>query len=110
MHPVLQHLMDTNFEDLTGSRVDGRIAVSDDLINLGLHEVVAMLTKPAASARTSSETPKTDSAPTPYDSDSEAKVSTPDPKALLRKLNVEKLQYRTETGRTVLEIACSVRK
>ncbi|WP_116106663.1 hypothetical protein [Lewinella sp. IMCC34191] len=109
MHPVLQHLMDTNFEDLSGSRVDGRIAVSDDLINLGLHEVVAMLTKSSAAPAGKTESPAPESTPTPYDS-TEKKAATPDPKALLRKLDVEKLQYRTETGRTVLEIACSVRK
>lgn len=104
MHPVLRHLIDTNFEDLAGSRVDGRIAITDDLINKGLHEVIASLTRPAPAP------PAPKPAPTPYAETDQETTEMPDPKLLLRKLDVEKLQYRTEAGRTVLEIACAVKK
>ncbi|WP_170067617.1 hypothetical protein [Neolewinella xylanilytica] len=102
--------MDTNFADLSGSRVDGRIAVTDDLVNLGLHELVAALTKASPAAKADAPANAPENTPTPYASDPAPKSATPDPKALLRKLQVEKLQYRTESGRTILEIACAVEK
>ena len=110
MHPVLEHLIKTNFSDLSGSRVDGRIAVSDDLVNLGLHEVVAMLTKPSGPGTFAAPASTQASEPAPYGNDPSPEVSAPDPRALLGKLDVEKLQYRTESGRTILEIACAVKK
>lgn len=102
MHPVLKHLIDNDFRDLAGSRVDGQIALSDDLINLGLHELIAQLTAPAAPPQTAGAATAASPAPTG--------TATPDPKALLRKLDVEKVHYRTEVGRTVLEIACAIQK
>ena len=108
MHPVLEHLIKTNFSDLNGSRVDGRIAVSDDLVNLGLHELVATLTKPAPSGMPAKPAQKAE--PAPYENAPADPAPTPDPRALLGKLDVEKLQYRTESGRTILEIACAVKK
>ena len=108
MHPVLRHLLDTDFADLAGSRIDGRIAITDELVNKGLHEAIATLTSPASAAKTTAPaSPPPAATPTPY---AEKATEMPDPKALLRKLDVEKLQYRTEAGRTVLEIACAVKK
>lgn len=108
MHPVLRHLLDTDFADLAGSRIDGRIAVTDELVNKGLHEAIATLTRPAAPAKTTAPASAPSApGPTPY---ADKAVEMPDPKALLRKLDVEKLQYRTEAGRTVLEIACGIKK
>ena len=101
MHPVLKHLIDNNFSDLEGSRVEGTLAVSDDLVNLGLHELIAQITAPAAARP---------AAPAPYDTPSEEGEPAPDPRAVLRKINIEKLQYRTEAGRTVLEIACGIKQ
>ena len=112
MHPVLEHLIKTNFADLQGSRVDGRIAVSDDLINLGLHELVATLTKSSSAGPSPSSAPAQapKEEPAPYGNAPTKPEPTPDPRALLGKLDVEKLQYRTESGRTILEIACAVKK
>ncbi len=110
MHPVLKHLIDTDFEDLAGSRVDGRISITDDLVNLGLHELVATLTKSSPSPERNAPASPPKETPTPYDTEITKEDATPDPRALLSKLDVEKLQYRTESGRTVLEIACAVRK
>ena len=101
MHPVLKHLVETNFNDLNGSRVEGTIAVSDDLVNLGLHELIAQILAPASPPK---------EAPAPYDTATEAAEPAPDPKVLLRKLDIEKLHYRTESGRTVLEIACGIKQ
>ena len=106
MDPVLRHLLDTDFADLAGSRIDGRIAITDELINKGLHEAIATLTRPPAPAGTAAPA-SPPPAPTPYD---DKTTELPDPKALLRKLDVEKLLYRTEAGRSVLEIACAVKK
>ena len=93
MHPVLQHLIDTDFSDLRGSSVEGQFAVTDELVNLGLHELIGQLTKPA---------PSTTAAPAAPPAKKTAEL--PDPKLLLRKVNIEHLRYRTEAGRTVLEI------
>ncbi|THH40360.1 hypothetical protein [Neolewinella litorea] len=101
MHPVLQHLIDNDFSDLTGTRVEGQIALSDDLINLGLHELLSQFIAPAPAPQEATSVPTTGTGATP---------STPDPRALLRKLDVEKLHYRTEAGRTIVEIACAVQK
>ena len=106
MHPVLQHLINNDFEDLSGSRIAGTVAVSDDLVNLGLHELLALLAQRKDPAPASAPNPT----PAPYDETSDTTAQLPDPQALLRKLDVEKLQYRTEAGRTVLEIACAIKK
>ncbi len=93
MHPVLQHLIDTDFSDLQGSSVEGQFAVTDELVNLGLHELVSQLTKPASSTSTAPAAPAGDKT-----------TVLPDTKLLLRKVKFEQLRYRTEAGRTVLEI------
>ncbi len=100
MHPVLKHLLATDFADLAGSRVEGTFAVSDEMVNLGLHELMAQLKAPASPLK---------AAPAPYDSSVADPEPAPDPRALLGKLDVEKLNYRTEMGRTVLEIACGIK-
>ncbi|NJB86610.1 hypothetical protein GGR26_002378 [Lewinella marina] len=100
MHPVLQHLIDNDFRDLAGSRVEGQLSLSDDLINLGIHELLAQLTAPAPAPPAPTEVPS----PKP-----QTTTPAPDPRALLGKLDVEKLNYRTETGRTIVEIACAIK-
>ena len=95
MHPVLQHLIATDFADLRGSYVEGQFAITDELVNLGLHELVSQLTSPSVK----SEAPAAPPAKIPA-----ATQELPNPKLLLQKVNVEHLRYRTETGRTVLEV------
>ncbi len=99
MHPVLRHLLDTDFADLKGSKISGQIALTDELINLGLHDLLGQLTKAAAPA---SDSPAPASAPKPTG------PALPDPKLLLQKLQVAHLKYRTEAGRTILEIEAGV--
>ncbi|MBB4078730.1 hypothetical protein GGR28_001343 [Lewinella aquimaris] len=98
MHPVLKHLIETDFADLNGTHVEGQIALSDDIINMGLHEVLSQLRQPAV--------PK-DTAPAPPPA-ANTSESMPDPRVLLSKLKVEHLKYRTEVGKTVLEIKAGV--
>lgn len=98
MHPVEKHLFDTNFKDITGAQLEGTIALSDEIINLGFGELLGQLN---ATANTSSKTgasPKT-----------ESPVATPDPQAMLQLLNIQQLKYRTETGKTILEIKVNLR-
>jgi len=40
MHPVQKHLFDTNFKDLAGSKIEGTIAISDELINMGIMDFI----------------------------------------------------------------------
>ena len=95
MHPVLKHLITTDFADLKGSHVEGQFAITDELVNLGLHELVSQLTSPSVKSEVPAAPP---AKPT------EATQEFPNPKLLLQKVRVEHLRYRTETGRTVLEI------
>lgn len=96
MHPVQKHLMDTEFSGLAGTQLEGTISLSDELINLGLLEVLAKL--------------KAAGAPKPIMADTEVvdpkskEKDDVDPQVFLKNLNVEKLQYRTEEGKTLLEI------
>ena len=100
MNPILQHLLDTNFNDLKGSKVDGQLVISDELINLGIHDVLTQLKSPdpapAAAPKEAAKGASTD------------EVSLPDPKEMLRHVTIDHLKYRTEAGRTVLEIRAKV--
>jgi len=98
MHPVQKHLFETNFRDLAGSQLEGTIALSDDLINLGLGELLLQL-KPKAASKTESTLASSSSPNT-----------LPSPTELLGLLEIEKLHYRTEEGKTILEIKAGLKK
>ena len=95
MHPVLKHLVATDFADLSGTKVEGQIALSDELVNLGLMDVLAKL---------KADDPAANTASAPASAPPKATEAMPDPAILLRKLKIDHLKYRTENGRTVLEI------
>ena len=97
MHPVQKHLFATNFRDLAGTRLEGTIALSDELINLGLGELLAQL---------KTSTPDSDAPPAAKKAAPTSAL--PDPQALLALLDVKKLQYRTGEGRTFLEVEVSL--
>ena len=99
MNPVLQHLLDTNFKDLAGTQGQGVIKCNDALINLALQDVINGLLQPEPTATAAPTPPSSPAAP-----------DTPDPKVLLRALTIEKLQYRTEEGRTVLDFKVAVKE
>ena len=96
MHPVQKHLMETEFSGLEGTAIEGTIALSDELINLGLLEALAKL---KAAGQPTTVKASTEAAGTQQAAEAEL-----DPQALLKKLTVEKLKYRTEAGRTMVDI------
>lgn len=96
MHPVQKHLFDTNFKDLAGTRIEGTIALSEELINLGVADFLNGLTAPApASAPTAPKEPK-------------AGNSFPDPQALLKLLTVDQLQIRLEQGKMKVDVKAGI--
>ncbi|MFK8162910.1 MAG: hypothetical protein AB8H12_10655 [Lewinella sp.] len=94
MHPVQKHLFDTNFKDLEGTKIEGTIALSDELINLGIMDFLNGLKSGA--------TPRAATAPSP------APAAAPDPKALLALLDIETLKFRTENGKAMLDVKASL--
>lgn len=95
MHPVQKHLFDTDFKDLAGTRLEGTIALSDELINLGIMDFLGSLQSDAAQPASAKP--------------SAAPAAAPDPKALLALLNIETLKFRTENGRAVLDVKVSLK-
>jgi hypothetical protein len=98
MHPVQKHLFDTNFKDLAGSKLEGTIAISDELINLGIMDFLNGL-KSGAENDAPKETP-----PAPA-----AAPSMPNPKDLLALLDVETLTFRTGEGKAMLDVKVSLK-
>ena len=99
MHPVQQHLFDTDFAGLSGSQVSGTLVLSEELINLGLTDFIDQL--------------RADPAPTPApagttSAPASAPQATPDPKALLAKLNIKQLKVRAQDGKFLLDLDVSV--
>ena len=95
MHPVQQHLMDTDFAGLNGTEIEGTVALSDELINLGIMEVLAKLK--------SAGQPKPVKATTEAAGTRKAGEPEMDPQQLLQKLRVDEFTYRTEQGKTMLD-------
>ena len=93
MHPIQKHLFETNFRDLNGSSIEGTLAFSEELINLGVMELLQGLQndKKEAGAEVTS---------TPIKGD----TSLPDPKELLKLVSVEQLTLRMEQGRLLVDI------
>ena len=104
MNPVLQHLINTNFSDLRGSKIDGQLALSDELVNLGIHDFLAQLKSPPSQP---APAPKSASGSAP-DGRASDEAGLPDPKEMLQHVTIDTLRYRTEAGRTVLEISAKV--
>jgi hypothetical protein len=90
MHPVKKHLFDTNFKDLEGTRIEGTIALSDELINLGILDFLNGL-------KAGSTAPVSKSA-------SAAPEAAPDPKSLLANLDIETLEIKAVDGRFLLKV------
>lgn len=96
MHPVQKHLFDTNFRDLSGTKLEGTIALSDELINLGILDFLQQLQNPEKVTETAkSDAPKESS-------------SMPNPADLLKVLTIEEVKYRTEAGKTLLDIKAGI--
>lgn len=98
MHPVQKHLFDTNFKDLAGSKIEGTIAISDELINMGIMDFINGLKSGAESD--ASKEPSTVPAAAP---------DSPNPKALLALLDIETLKFRTGEGKAMLDVKVSLK-
>lgn len=99
MHPVQKHLFDTDFKDLAGSKLQGTIAISDELINMGIMDFLNGLKSGGGSDAPEKTSPAPAAAPT-----------MPDPKALLALLDVETLKFRTGDGKAMLDVKVSLRE
>jgi hypothetical protein len=99
MHPVQKHLFDTNFKDLAGSHLEGTIALSDELINLGIMDFLSGL-KSSADTTASKKLSKAPAA---------APTAMPDPKQLLAILDVETLKFRSAEGRIFVDVAAGIK-
>ena len=99
MHPVQKHLFDTNFKDLDGTRIEGTIALSDELINLGIMDFLSCLKSSAASPAPSASSPAPAAAP----------AAMPSPMKLLAILEVEKLKFRSESGRIFVDVKAGIK-
>lgn len=97
MDELIHKIISNQLRDFAGTRVEGKIVLSDELINevltLGRQSLV---TKPEATAEQSA-------AP------SEA-VPQLDLPQILGFLKIEKLQYRTEKGKTIIEVKGGIPK
>ncbi len=91
MHPVERHLFATDFKDLAGTHLQGTIALSDELINLGIMDFLAGLkAEPAPSA--------------PAAPDQDPAEARPDPRKLLSLLQVNQLEVKAKDGRIVVAV------
>lgn len=95
MHPVQKHLFDTNFQDLAGTRIEGTIALSEELINLGIMDFINGLKAPATDLPVEKKTASSTSA-------------MPDPQSMLKLLNVEKLEVKMEKGKLLVEVKAGI--
>jgi hypothetical protein len=97
MHPVLKHLIDTDFADLDGSKLEGQIVLTDELINAGITNVLVQLMRSPSPADTAPASPPKSSA---------AVEDSPDidVSGLLQKVTLSHIRYRTEAGKTILEL------
>jgi|GEM_PF-1948601 hypothetical protein len=100
MHPVQKHLFATDFKDLAGSRLEGTIALSDELINLGIMDFLAGLQKPASSPTSPAQFDRLNPSPAAAPETD----ALPDPKAILAKLDIKTLKLRAENGRILVDV------
>lgn len=93
MHPIKKHLFDTNFQDLTGSKIEGTLALSEELVNLGVMDLLQGLQ--GQPQDTEPEIPSIRKKPT---------APPPDPKEILKLVNFEQLKIRMKKGEILVDI------
>lgn len=96
MHPIQQHLFETNFRGLSGTRIEGTLALSEELINLGILDLLQGL-------RATSPPPTAD-----VPSAKATAPAGPDPQALLQILQVDTLQIRAEKGKVLVDVKAGI--
>lgn len=94
VHPVLKHLIQTEFRDLEGAAIEGQLCLTDAAINLGLGEAVKNLIPTDGGHKNSGS--------------SVPGSSLPDPSVFTKKVRIGRVHYRTETGKTIVEIKASL--
>ena len=99
MHPVQEHLLRTNFRDLAGTRIEGTLALSEELVNLGVADFLQRLQTSAAAGEGAAGAAK--SVATPGE-------ATPDPQQLLQLLTIDQLAVRLEEGRMKVDVEAAL--
>jgi hypothetical protein len=101
MNPVLDHLINSEFADLEGSRMEGQLVLTDTLVNAGLTNLLVQIMRPASPEKPAPASPPPSPVPT---------TGAPglDVKKLLEKVTIDHIHYRTEHGRTILELKAAL--
>ncbi|MTB52590.1 hypothetical protein [Lewinella sp. W8] len=98
VHPVLQYLIQSEFRDLEGAKIEGQLCLTDEAVNLGLGDVVSGLKAGGVSGGDADQGGSGSASP------------LPDPGVFTKKIRVSRLNYRTETGKTIVEIEAGIEK
>jgi hypothetical protein len=91
---MLQRLLNNKFTDLAGTQIEGQIVLSDALMNevikIGLQEMSAPPAETTVTETVAADAPAVN------------------PRDLLAALTIDKLNYRTENGKTIIEVKAGV--
>lgn len=96
MENVTKRLFDHQLRDIAGTRVAGKICVSDPAVNEIIGELIATLTQTGKKAEAQHQI-------------SGKGTALPPPADLLKALSIDRLHYRTEEGKTILEINVGIK-
>lgn len=102
MEDIIRLILDRQLRDFQGTEIKGQIAIGDELVNELLAQLLAAAATPAPPAAEKKKTGKK-AAP-----DQTATPAPLDPRQLLSWITVRQLEYRTEAGRTVLDLDIGV--
>lgn len=99
MEAIIKGILERELRDFSGTRIAGQLVLSDQLVNevlhLGIKQVKGMTSEVAKSAQKT-----TTDAPSPTDG--------LDIKEIIDRLQINKLEYHTEKGQTVIELAAGL--
>ena len=94
MEHILQNILDRKLQDFKSARIKGQLCLSDELVNEVLRLSVKEMTSEVAK---------------PAHSEAEGKPQPPDLPTILSYLNIEKLNYRTEASKTIIELSANLK-
>ncbi len=95
MHPIQRILFDTNFKGISGARIEGTLALSEALINLGVLDALQRLQQPKASEDVLVA--------------DKAAPAAPDPGVLLKAVQVDTLKIRTDKGKIHIDLKAGIK-
>ncbi len=93
MEDLIKDILDRQLQDFAGAEVRGRLAIADGVVNEVLQAFIRSATATTGTAE-----------PTAVPDPTAPAGPAIDPQQLLRWLQIDRLAYRTEAGRTVLEL------